>query len=69
MKTLRTVVLTIGTALLTLGYLTSQVAAFQGWASDYARKVDQPPVQRISLLLFVGAVALSFFPEREEPNS
>ena len=69
MKTLRTALLLVGAALLTLGYVMSQVAAFQGWAADYARKVDQPPVQKIALILFVAAITLAFIPDTEENPS
>lgn len=69
MKTLRTALLMVGTALLTLGYLTSQFAAFQGWAKEYAQKVDQAPIQKLALVIFLGAIILSFLPDREDAPS
>jgi hypothetical protein len=60
-KTLSYVVL----ALLTLGYLASQWAALQGTAPDYSARVDVPPVQTLSLIIFIAALVLAFIPDRE----
>jgi succinate dehydrogenase hydrophobic anchor subunit len=66
MKTLRVVLSAVSVILLLAGYLASQYTALNGTASDYASKVDQPPVRLLALLLLVAAVVLAFIPEREE---
>ncbi len=56
-------------ALLTLGYVASQRAAFDGSATQYAATVDQPPIKLLSLLLFIGAIVLGLIPAKEDSKS
>jgi hypothetical protein len=65
MKKLRTAVAVVTLVLLTAGYAVSQIAALQGWAADYALRVDSPPVQRLAMALFLAIVALGFIPDRD----
>ena len=68
MTRIRTLLTIVTALLLTLGYSASQLAWFAGpdAASEYARKIDQPPVRLLALVLLVAAVVLAFVPEREE---
>lgn len=68
MKTIRTALAALFIALLTLGYITSQVASLQGWAPSYAKLVDRPEVKAISLLMIVTVVAFAFLPEKTEED-
>jgi hypothetical protein len=60
MKTLRTVLAIATVALLTAGYAISQYALFNGWASDYALRMDSPAVSRLALVLLVVILGLGF---------
>lgn len=64
MKTLRTALALVTVGLLTVGYFVSQYAYFNGWAADYAARVDVPPVSRLALVIFLAIVVLGFVKER-----
>ena len=66
MKGLRFVLSLISIVLLGAGYAGSQYAALNGNSTEWASKTDQEPVVRLSLALFVSALALLFVREREE---
>lgn len=68
MKILRNAIASITILLLALGYAGSQYARFAGGAqgaSDWAKRMDQPPIVLLCLVLFLGSVALFFIPDRE----
>lgn len=57
-----------GIALLMLlggGYLASQYAYFFGDAAGYAAQVDTPPIQLLSLVLFILVIVLCCVREPE----
>ncbi len=60
MKTLRFALSVVGVLFLTLGYLASQVATFRGEASQFAARMDQPPVRWLATALLVAAIVLAF---------
>jgi uncharacterized transporter YbjL len=66
MSSIRRLVGGIVMGLLVLGYLASQVAALTGTAAEYAARVDQLPVQMLSLFLFLTALGLAVVPDKEE---
>lgn len=70
MKSLRTVLSVVSIVLLGLGYIASQIAAWNGSATEYARRVDEAPIRTLALLLLLAAVILAFVPDREgtEPD-
>lgn len=69
MNTLRQAISVILIALLTLGYLGSQYARVYGDPQDWARKMDQPAIVGLSLVLFLSAVALFIIPEPERDET
>lgn len=68
MSKVRLLIAGITTALLTAGYLASQVAYANGTSAEYAAKVDQQPIVLLSLVLFLAAIALHFIPQSQEPE-
>ena len=50
---------------LMLGYLASQYAYLYGDPERYAKAIDNPQVRLLSLVLFVGAIVLAMYPDRE----
>lgn len=66
LKLIRAGLVLLTSALLVVGYALSQVSYPEG-AQAYARRVDQPPVWRASLVLFLALVVLACLPNREEP--
>lgn len=69
MRTLRLAVSGTTVLLLALGYLGSQWAALNGQASDWARRMDEPPVVMLSLILLLGAIVLFLLPDREDDGT
>ena len=65
MKLARWVLSVVAALLLSGGFLASQWFAYQGRASEYAARVDQPSMVYLSLLLLVAALVLGFLPDRE----
>lgn len=65
MKALRNLVALAAVALLGGGYFGSQLAVLKGTASEFAYRMDQPPVRLFALALLVGAIVLAFVPEAE----
>lgn len=57
---IRIVFVITAAALLVGGYAASQWAFFAGQASDYASRVDSPPISLLATALLVGALALRF---------
>ncbi len=66
MNSLRTLVASIALVLLGGGYLASQLAASNGNHAAFAFQMDQPSIRILAALVLVGAVVLSFAPDREE---
>ena len=54
---------------LAAGYAASQYAFFNGRAAEYAQTVDTPFVKILALLILLVAIALSFLPDKEEPQA
>ena len=52
-------------ALLMLGYAASQLMTLQGSAIEYAKRVDCPPVQWLSLAILLICIALAFIRDEE----
>jgi len=69
MRTARFVVVVVLTVLVVGGYAASQVAYFNGTATEYAAKVDTPSIRILSLLLLLVSIAMAFVREPEEPSS
>jgi hypothetical protein len=46
------------------GYIASQVYAFNGEATQWARTVDNPSMVWLSLVVLAGAIGLSFVKEK-----
>lgn len=65
MKTVRIAFGAVCLVLLGAGYAMSQLAAFQGWAAQWAATVDVPAVRNLALILLLAAVALAFAPDEE----
>ena len=65
MKSLRYLLSIIVLALLAGGYFASQYYYFDGRPQEWAAKVDTPAVAWLALLMLLGAIVLSFVPERE----
>jgi len=65
MKNLRMLLSIVVIAFLCLGYAASQMAAFNGTATEFASKIDQPPVQWLALFLLVVSIVLAFIKDRE----
>lgn len=65
MKLLRDVLGLGAIFLLGFGYLGSQWTYFNGDPARWAFAVDQSSIRLLAALLFVGAIVLSFFPEKE----
>ena len=51
--------------LLVLGYAASQNAYFTGAASEYAAKVDCPPIKWVALSILVVCVVFAFIRDEE----
>ena len=64
MQNLRFLLLTIVVVLLSLGWLASVQAVFTGAAIEYHKKVDQPAVAMLALVLFLAALAAWLIPDR-----
>lgn len=58
MSNLRTGLIALTTLLLGAGYAASQRAFFSGEASQWAERVDSPPVKALAGVLFVAALLL-----------
>jgi hypothetical protein len=52
-------------ALLAAGYLASQWAYLHGTAPDYSAKVDQTPIVILAEVVFIAAVVLCFWPDKQ----
>lgn len=63
MKILRTTLAIVTVLLIVVGYAASQVAALNGWAAQYAEKVDSPSISHLALVLLLGIVVLGFIRE------
>lgn len=66
MKRIRLGLAVLSAILLVAGYAASQYATFTDTAPDYAAKVDTNPVVMLSLVIFLAAVFLGFWPDRED---
>jgi len=66
MRSLRTALSWIAGILLTAGWLASVQAALSGNALDYAKRIDQPSVANLALVLLVAAIVAWLIPDREE---
>ncbi|HVT13915.1 MAG TPA: hypothetical protein VHE55_16755 [Fimbriimonadaceae bacterium] len=64
MTSLRTILSVVVLALLAAGYIGSQYAYFTGGATQWAQRMDQPPIVWLALLVLVGAVVLSIRKEK-----
>ena len=68
MKSLRLTLSVLTLFFLGLGYAGSQYAALGSAeaAQNWAQRADSKPIVTLSLVLFVAAILLSFFRDREE---
>ncbi len=64
MSSLRTFLSVVVLVLLAAGYVGSQYAYFTGSATEWAQRMDQPPIVWLALLVLVGAIALSLRKEK-----
>lgn len=55
-------------AAISLGYVASQFAFFQGRAPEYAKAVDTPAIAWVATLAFVALIALAVADNRGEPE-
>lgn len=69
MKRIRVGLAVLSAILLAGGYAASQAAYFGGTAPDYAAKIDVNPVVMLSLVIFLAAVVLGFWPDREDDQA
>ncbi len=51
--------------LLVLGYAASQWFYFQGKSADYAKAVDTPAIQSLSLILLLAMIVLGLIPVKD----
>ena len=68
MTKVRTVLSILVIVLLGVGYAGSQFSVFRGNASDYAAKIDSPPVKLLALLILLASVVLAFVRIGEADN-
>jgi succinate dehydrogenase hydrophobic anchor subunit len=71
MTNLRAAFTSLAVVLLALGWLGAALASMSGEAAAWAEKVDGPqagPIRLLALVVLLGAVALSFVPDRETPG-
>lgn len=47
----------------TSGYVMSQLAVWRGEATDYARRIDQPPVALLATVLLGLVLVVGLLPE------
>jgi hypothetical protein len=65
MKLVRDLLGLMAVILLGAGYLGSQVFYYQGEPARWAHSMDASSVRILAAILLLGAVVLSFFPEKE----
>lgn len=61
----RTILFCVVVFALAAGYLSSQSAYLGGTASDYAKAVDTPLIQWLSLIVLLKALAWPFIKNKE----
>jgi succinate dehydrogenase hydrophobic anchor subunit len=66
MKTLRLGLFAVSAILLVGGYLASTAFVLRGQAADWARRIDQPPVKWLALVLCVAAVVFGFLKDADD---
>ena len=64
-KKLRFLISVVVLVLLALGYAASQIMTLKGSASEYAKKVDCPPVQWFALALLLLCIVFAFIKDKE----
>lgn len=65
MKLVRDILGIVAILLLGVGYLGSQVLYYQQDPARWAHSMDAPSVRILAAILLLGAIVLSFIPERE----
>jgi hypothetical protein len=62
------VLVLVASLLLGGGFVASQMASLNGDSFAHAQRMDSAPIRSLALLLLLGAIALSFVRDQEEPN-
>jgi len=67
MKTVRLALASVITLIVCGGYVVSQIMYLNGpeAVTNFEAKVNQPTIHALMLVVFLGAIAIGFIPDRE----